>query len=326
MKARNPRHGSMGVWPRKRAAKETPRVRAWASSKDAKLLGFAGYKVGMTQIQYTDAKKTSITKGMDVTVPVTIIECPPLKVFGARAYKKSYYGTTIVGQTLSKVEKDLAKRLQPGKDAPATFDAATADNTDEVVLICHTQPGLTGIGKKAPELFEVGIGGSIADALAYAKEMIGKDVAVADLFSKGDFVDAHAVTTGRGYQGVIKRFGVALRKHKSEKGQRRVGARSGGWTSQRHMMYRVAQPGQLGYHKRVDYNKQIMFINDDVSKVNAVGGIPRYGVLKNSYVLIKGSVPGPAKRLIRFNKSVRPLVEHEDVPEPHFISVASKQG
>ncbi|MFW5872127.1 MAG: 50S ribosomal protein L3, partial [bacterium] len=248
----------MGVWPRKRAAKETPRVRAWASSKDKKLLGFAGYKVGMTQIQYTDAKKTSITKGMDVTVPVTIIECPPLKVFGARAYKKSYYGTTIVGQILKSSDKSLEKRMIAPKEI-STFDAVNADSTDEIVLLCHTQPGLTGIGKKTPEVFEVGIGGSLADQIEFAKEMVGKDVAVSDLFASGDFVDAHGVTTGKGYQGVIKRFGVGLKQKKSEKGQRRVGARSGGWTSQRHMMYRVAQPGQLGYHKRVDYNKQIMF-------------------------------------------------------------------
>ena len=52
-----PRHGSMQFWPRKRARRMYPRVRSWADCKDAKPLGFAGYKVGMTHVIYVDNKK-----------------------------------------------------------------------------------------------------------------------------------------------------------------------------------------------------------------------------------------------------------------------------
>jgi len=146
------------------------------------------------------------------------------------------------------------------------------------------------------------------------------------VFGTGVVVDAHAVTKGKGYQGVIKRFGVALKAKKSEKGQRRVGARSGGWTSRQHMMYRVAQPGQVGYHTRTDYNKVLMLISTDFEKINPVGGFPRYGQVKNTYVLIKGSVPGPSKRLIRFNKAIRSDDESVAVPEIEYISTISQQG
>ena len=47
---RNPRHGSMSVWPRKRARRMHARIRSWLSIKDAKPVGFAGYKVGMTHL------------------------------------------------------------------------------------------------------------------------------------------------------------------------------------------------------------------------------------------------------------------------------------
>ncbi|HIH43271.1 TPA: 50S ribosomal protein L3, partial [Candidatus Woesearchaeota archaeon] len=49
----------MQYWPRSRAKRIYPAVKYWAANvKDIKPLGFAGYKVGMTHILYTDAKST----------------------------------------------------------------------------------------------------------------------------------------------------------------------------------------------------------------------------------------------------------------------------
>jgi large subunit ribosomal protein L3 len=328
MKATNPRHGSMQFWPRKRAAKETPGVKAWATSNDAKALGFAGYKVGMTHVIFTEAKKNALFKGLDVSSAVTVIECPPLKVAGIRAYKTLPAGKKLIAQSFGSIDKEVSRKTYLGSKNTniAAIDAVSDSDFTYIRLICYTQPKVTGIGKKKPELFEVAVGGSAADQLAYAKENLGKEIAVADVFEAGMFVDAHAVTKGKGYQGVIKRFGVSLKAKKSEKGQRRVGSRSGGWTSRQHMMYRVAQPGQVGYHTRTDYNKVVMLIGDDATKINPDGGFPRYGAVKNTYVLIKGSVPGPSKRLIRFNKAIRPHEAKIAVPEIDYTSTISQQG
>ena len=38
-----PRKGSVAFSPRKRVAKETPRIKAWPSNEEPKLLGLAGY-------------------------------------------------------------------------------------------------------------------------------------------------------------------------------------------------------------------------------------------------------------------------------------------
>ena len=62
----------------------------------------------------------------------------------------------------------------------------------------------------------------------------------------------------------------------------------------------------MGYHQRVDYNKKIMMIGTDLETINPKSGHHKYGIVKNSYVLIKGSIPGAKKRLIRFNKAIRP--------------------
>ena len=329
MKATNPRHGSMQFWPRKRASRHYPRVRSWANAKDVKLLGFAGYKVGMTQVQYVDGKKLSPTKGMDVVSPVTIVECPPLKVFGARAYQKSFYGDNVIAESFSKKDKYLSLKLtanEKKKSKVSTLDKVDAKDLSRVMLVCYTQPSQSNVGKKKPELFEVALGGSVEEQLAYANENLGKEIAVSDVFGAGDMVDIHAVTTGKGYQGVIKRFGVALRVAKSEKGQRRVGARSGGWTSQAHMMYRVAQPGQMGYHTRTEYNKKIMLVESDPEKIAIKGGIRSYGNVKNTYLLIYGSIPGPKKRLIRLTKAIRPKKDKIGTPTIDYVSLESQQS
>ena len=53
----------------------------------------------------------------------------------------------------------------------------------------------------------------------------------------------------------------------------------------------------------LEHNKQIVaFGNGDIK---IAGGIPNYGELKNDYILVKGSVGGPKKRLIRFNFPIR---------------------
>ena len=71
-----PRRGSIQFWPRKRAKSETPRIRHWLKT-NSKILGFAGYKAGMTHIMRKDTS-SSRTKGEIVSDAVTVVECPPL--------------------------------------------------------------------------------------------------------------------------------------------------------------------------------------------------------------------------------------------------------
>ncbi|MEA3414152.1 MAG: 50S ribosomal protein L3, partial [Nanoarchaeota archaeon] len=76
----NPRHGSMQFWPRVRASRQYAKIRSLPSVNEAKILGFAGYKAGMTHVMAADTGKTSLTKGETIAVPVTVIECPPMKI------------------------------------------------------------------------------------------------------------------------------------------------------------------------------------------------------------------------------------------------------
>ncbi|MFC1754289.1 50S ribosomal protein L3 [Thermoproteota archaeon] len=305
---RKPRDGSMQFWPRKKARRQYPKIRSWAAKKEAVPLGFSGYKVGMAHVMYTDNRKTSQTKGQDISCPVTIIECPPLKVVGVRFYKKDAYGSKAAKDIVVPAEKELARKVHlPKKSRDKELEKIDPEEYDDITIIVCTQPKLAGIGKKKPEIFEIGLGGSIKEKLDYTKSILGKDLKISDIFKEGGLVDIHAVTKGKGFQGPVKRFGIGIRSHKSEKTKRGPGS-LGGWKGQGHFMYRIAHAGQTGYQTRTEYNKWVMKIGHDpkdIEAVNPKGGFKSYGIVKNPYVLIKGSVTGPAKRLIRINTALR---------------------
>lgn len=303
--SRRPRKGSMQFWPRRRAKRQYARIRAWAKISEPKILGFAGYKAGMAHAIIIDNKKTSMTKGQEIFCPLTVIECPPLKSLSARFYKKSLNGLKLVSEFFAEnLDKELARKiLMPKSKKEKNID--NIQDFDEVTMIVHTQPKLTGIGKKKPEVFEVGIGGNREEKLKYAKENLGKEINVNEVFKDGQLLDVHSVTKGKGFQGSVKRFHVAIKSRKTEKSRRTPGS-LGAWRGQQHIMWRVAHAGKMGYHLRTEYNKWLLKIGNKPEEINPNGGFIKYGVVRNLYILVKGSVAGPRRRLIRFNFPLRP--------------------
>lgn len=313
---RTPRHGSMQFWPRVRAQRIYARVRTWPQHSVAMPLGFAGYKVGMTHLIVTDNRKTSKTKGEDIVLPVTVLECPPLKLFSVRLYKQSPGGLHLVKEMLSSLDKEVGRTIPLPKKPVASLDAIQPSEFDLLRLAVYTQPKLIGF-KKRPEIFELACGGKKEEQLAYAKTHWGKEISIQDVFKEGQMVDVHAVTKGKGFQGPVKRFGVTLRSHKSEKTKRGPGS-LGAWRGQGHMMYRVAHAGQMGFHLRTEYNKWLVKVSPKPDDINQKGGFMHYGIIKNPYVLIKGSLPGSCKRLIRFTYPIRSTPSQE---APHIVAV-----
>jgi len=305
-KIHQPRHGSMQYWPRVKAKRQYATVRSWTHTSKDVLLGFMGYKVGMTHVMGIDTRKTSITKGEEIFVPVTVIECPPLKVLGIRLYKQAYRGKQAATEILFKVDKDLLRKITQQKvhKEVAELDKLNAHDYTDARVIVYTQPRFAGIGKKRPELFEVALNGTVADKIKFVKDNHDKELPFNTFFKEGEFVDIHAVTIGKGLQGPVKRFGVTFKNHKTEKGVRRVGT-LGGWSGQGHFLYRVAHPGQTGYHLRTEFNKQLIKVGTKPEDVNPSGGWPQYGLVKTTFVMVKGSVAGPQKRAIIMTKPMR---------------------
>lgn len=315
----------MQFWPRKRAARPYARVRH--SGAGESLRGFAGYKMGMTQVQAFDSYKNSLTKNETIVLPATILECPPLRIYSVRGYTHDAYGYKVAKEVVvAGKDKNLARKIPAAKTAANSLDSFSTD-FDDITVLVYTQPGKTGIGQKKPQVFEMELGGkTAADKLEIAKSLVGREIKASELFKEGEYVDLHAITTGRGYQGPVKRFGIGLKPHKSEKGRRRPGS-LGGWSEQQHVMYRVAMAGQMGYHQRVQYNNRILKITDKPADVTVKGGFLRYGTGKegNEFIVIQGSVPGPKKRMITITKALR-LKHPIPVPSVEAISLKSPQS
>jgi len=315
----HPHRGSMQFWPRARCRKHSGKVKAWADSKEDSVLGFIGYKVGMTHILIKEPKAKSPRAGMNVFTPATVIECPPLKVYSLRLYKGDEDGQKIVSEIFSKkVDKELNRKTKVAKNS-----GKEVEDFDRIMLTVYTQPKLTGMGKKKPDLIEVGVGGKDNKSkLEYAKSLLDKEVKVSEIFKEGEFVDTHSVTKGKGFSGTIKKFGVKRLQHKSEKKIRGIGT-LGAWTTKK-VQYTVAQPGRFGYHLRTEYNKVALKLGNKPEEINPKGGFLNYGFVKNDYILIKGSIPGARKRPITLIKAIRPKLKEPKI-EITYTSLESKQ-
>lgn len=117
--------------------------------------------------------------------------------------------------------------------------------------------------------------------------VVGDKVAV-DIFEEGEIVDVVATSKGKGTQGAIKRwnYGRGPQSHGS-KSHRVAGARSAGSDPARVFKGRKGS-GKMG-------NERVTIQNLQVVKVNT----------EDSYILVKGAVPGPKGGLVQIKQAVK---------------------
>merc|ERR1712066_106263 len=103
-----PRHGSMGFYPKKRAARHRGKVKAFPkddASKPVHLTAFLGYKAGMSHIVREANRPGSKVNKKDIVEAVTIIETPPMVAVGLVGYIETPRGLralkTVWAQHLS---------------------------------------------------------------------------------------------------------------------------------------------------------------------------------------------------------------------------------
>jgi len=294
-KLSRPRRGSLQYWPRKRVKELLPSVN-WTgileNNKDKKLLGFIGYKVGMASVYVKDNTADSMTKNKKISIPITILECPPVKILSVRFYKNKRLFSEVVSQNL---DKELKRVLKIPKKYKKIDDVKNSDY-DDIKVIVYSLVKKTKL-KKTPDLLEIALGGSLEEKINFVKDHLGKDIKVIDVFSKMQLVDIRGVTKGKGLQGAVKRYGIGLKSHKAEKGRRRSGS-LGPWHPAR-VTFRVPQAGQLGMFTRPTYNLKVIDVNSvEQNNINPSSGFKHFGNINTDYILLNGSVQGPQKRAL----------------------------
>ncbi|MFX0177429.1 MAG: 50S ribosomal protein L3, partial [Candidatus Hodarchaeota archaeon] len=275
-----PRHGSLAFLPRKRAASIKGRSRHWLdNSEKINFLGFVGFKVGMTHITYIEDQKNSPYFGKELMKPVTVVEIPPLILIGLRIYDEDEYGKFILGEILSpEFNNNLSRKMNIPNPEKYNFKEVkknllnNLNNRTEIRGIFQTQPYLTSLSRKKPDILEVKLNSMNRpkEAFNYAIKRLGQEIRARDVLTEGELVDIISVTKGKGFQGPVKRFGVKILSRKNSKIRRAV-ACIGPWHPAR-VLYTVPRPGQLGFHQRTEYHKRIMLIGENEEEINPKGG------------------------------------------------------
>ena len=297
------RRGSLQFYPRVRAKKILPRANWDVVKQEGKnLLGFIGYKAGMKSAFVKDDTPHSHTKGKKIIIPVTILECPSMKILSIRFYKFGKVSAEVLNDNL---DKELKRKIKLPKHTDSKKKLEHIEQKaefDDLRLVVYSQVKKTGI-KKTPDISEIGLSGSLSEKLAFAKEHLTKEISIKEVFPKG-VVDFRGVTKGKGTQGTVKRFGTSLKAHKSEKGLRTLGS-GGPWHPSR-VDFHQPRMGQMGYFTRVVYSSKIVNVGSISEKdINSSEGFKHYGAIKSDYIMVYGSIQGPVKRPLLISAPAR---------------------
>ncbi len=323
-----PRHGSLAYLPRGRARSLIPVVKTWPKIESEKptLLGLAAFKAGTIHVYTIDDREKTPNYGKPLFNMATVLEVPPVFISGLRMYEKSENGLKVFEELYTKNQpKELARKKKlKNTESKKHWESLqnSLDRVKRLSAVCCLTIKDTDLPQKTPILFEVQVGGGIMESqLEYVKSIIGKYVKISDIWQAGMYVDSLAVTKGKGFEGPVTRLGIKRKQHKSRKTVRAVGT-IGPWNPSA-TMYTVPSAGQRGFHRRTEYNKRIIMIGDsDEKPITPLGGFPHYGFVKSEYLILRGSVQGPPKRLVKIRSSIRPPTNKIQPPKILEVSTA----
>merc|ERR1711959_760319 len=372
-KFERPRHGSLGFLPRKRCTKTKGKIKSFPLDKPEEkphLTAFMGYKAGSTHILRDVDKAGSKAHKKESVEAVTILESPPMIVCGMVGYLETPRGlkslTTCWAQHLSKEckrrfyknwcsSKDKDKKAFTRYAKKYTEGDGIASEKEKILkyctilrVLCHTQISKLNFRQKKAHIAEIQVnGGSMDQKIAFARDLFEKTVSIDSVFEQDEMIDTMAITKGKGYEGVVTRWGVTRLPRKTHKGLRKV-ACIGSWHPSR-VSYSVPRAGQNGYHHRTEVNKKVYRVAKGVRNaegvvenpnnamtefdltvkgITPVGGFPHYGEVNEDYIMLKGAVTGVKKRLITLRKSLLVQTSRRALEkiELKFIDTASKFG
>uniref|UniRef100_UPI0037E88E65 large ribosomal subunit protein uL3-like n=1 Tax=Semicossyphus pulcher TaxID=241346 RepID=UPI0037E88E65 len=259
-----------------------------------------------------------------------------------RFYKNWYKSKKKAFTKYSKKWQDETGKKQLDKDFAMMKKYCSA-----IRVIVHSQMRLLAIKQKKAHIMEVQLnGGSISDKVDWAKERLEQAVPVSAVFCQDEMIDVIGVSKGHGFKGVTSRWHTKKLPRKTHKGLRKV-ACIGAWHPAR-VGYTIARAGQKGFNHRTELNKKIYRIGKGVhiqdgkvirnnastsydtsqKAITPMGGFPHYGEVKNDFVMVKGCVVGPKKRVLTLRKSllVHTSRKSKETIELKFIDTTSKFG
>jgi len=356
--------------PRKRTKHHHGKIKSFPKddkSKPPHFTAFMGYKAGMTHVVREVDRPGSKLHKKEIAEGVTILETPPMVVVGFVGYVETPRGLRALtnvwaGHLSDEIKRRFYKNWRSSKNKKAFSkyqarwaEAGKAEKTpmgceierakkycQVIRAICHTQTGKAKLGQKKAHMKEIQInGGTIDQKVDYCVGLFEQEVKVADVFKTEEMVDCIGTTKGKGYNGVVTRWGVTRLCRKSHRGLRKV-ACIGSWHPAR-VQFQVPRAGQRGYHHRTEINKKIYRIGKNKKEdskgatteqdltekgITPLGGFSHYGEVNEDWMMFRGTCMGPRKRLITIRKSLLPQISRKanESVNLKFIDTSSKFG
>jgi large subunit ribosomal protein L3 len=286
--------------------------------------GFPAFKAGMLQAITIDDRERTPNFGRPMFSPATVLAAPPVTICGIRAYAEREGRKYVLADVFAEnLDESLREKIGSRKNTDADHELdELGTQLDQVVsfaALVAVIPSDAGLSNSIPQVQEIYVSGGDKKAqFEYLRTILGKQVKCSDLFKVGGYVDAIAVTKGKGFEGPITRFGVKRKQHKSRKSVRAVGVISP-WHPAT-VMYTVARAGQMGFHQRIMKNNRILAIgNTPPSPITPPGGYLHYGEIKGDFIILRGSIPGPIKRLVDLRLPLYP--KKQKVTSPRIVEL-----
>merc|ERR1711879_767927 len=87
------------------------------------------------------------------------------------------------------------------------------------------------------------------------------------------------------------------------------------------LIYRIGKVGQDSYNVATAFDLT-------EKSITPMGGFPRYGIVNNDYIILKGSVPGPVRRTVTLRRSLFSPASGRHVEQAliKFVDTSSKFG
>lgn len=302
-----PRRGSLAYRPRGRAKSLLPRIRTWPKVQSDKptMLGFPAFKAGTMHVITVDDRAKTPNFGKPLFNVSSVLSLPEANVTGLRLYSHDDGADLPIADV---------------KSAGEASEKLPLDRAKRVTALVSTVPHDVGLSQKQPIVIEVGVsGGDVKSQAEYVLGLVGKKVKFADVFKAGMYVDVLGITKGKGFEGPVTRFGVKRKQHKSRKSVRAVGV-IGPWHPAA-VMYTIARAGQMGSHQRTETGRRILLTGNAKEKpITPAGGFLHFGNVEGDYAVLRGSVPGPARRFVMVRHSARGVRKNQNPPQVVEVS------
>jgi large subunit ribosomal protein L3 len=231
-------------------------------------IGIIGKKLGMTQIFNEQGQQ----------IPVTVIEAEPNPVVAVTTSEKGVPGVQLGLGAQRMAREDGGKRTPRGRRATA----AAVGHAKKAGLDAPPRV-LRSFSLAAPK---GGVkGGKNAAKTEQAEYKVG-DVIKVDIFTPGELVKVTGTSKGRGFQGVVKRYGIGGGPNTHGNTKHRRPGSIGPGTDPSRVIKGKKMPGQYGNARHTQIGLRVERVDTE-----------------KNLIYVRGAVAGPENGIVLVRKS-----------------------